>query len=224
VSDRDDEQPLAALLKRGLDKGRLEALTDGIIAVAMTLLVLDLKLDGTENISTDAHLLSHLLEIERTFNVYLVSFIVLGMYWIAHSLQFQFVRHVDRGMIWISLAFMLLVTLVPFTTNVMISYDELLVPIVLYGVNLFLLACTLILNINYLARHPALAEPGLTNEVVSFIHRRLVLFSLIPVLAICAAFVHPRLGLSAYFLMLVMHFFPHRVDGALRRLPGRKVP
>ena len=208
---------------RGLDKGRLEALTDGILAVAMTLLVLELKLDGNENISTDAHLWRHLLEIERTFNVYLISFVVLGMYWIAHSLQFHFVKHVDRGMIWINLLFMLLVTLVPFTTNVMIFYEDLLLPIVLYGANQFLLAFSLILNINYLARHPALAErrpdaggrhvhPPPPGAVLADPDRW----------PRCAAFVHTRLGLSVYFLMLVAHFFPRQIDGTLSRLKRRK--
>lgn len=224
MSEQQDYQPLGAISSRGLDKSRLEALTDGILAVAMTLLVLELKLDGTESISNETHLLNHLLEIERTFNVYMISFVVLGMYWIAHSLQFHYVKHVDRGMIWINLLFMLLVTLVPFTTNVMISLEQLVTPIVLYGVNQFLLAFTLILNINYLARHPALADPSLTPEAASFIHRRLVLFSLIPVAATCAAFVHTRLGLSIYFLMLVLHFFPSHVDGALTRLRRRGTP
>lgn len=222
MSEQDNYKQLGLLSVRGLDKGRLEALTDGIIAVAMTLLVLELKLDGNENISTDAHLWGHLLEIERTFNVYLISFVVLGMYWIAHNLQFHYVKHVDRGMIWINLLFMLLVTLVPFTTNVMIFYEDLVLPIVLYGANQFLLALTLILNINYLARHPALADEALTPEAVAFIHRRLVLFSLIPVAATLAAFVHTRLGLSLYFLMLVAHFFPRQIDGTLSRLKRRK--
>jgi uncharacterized membrane protein len=67
----------------------------------MTILVLDLKFDGTEAISTDAHLIRHPLEVERTFWVYLVSFIVLGMYRIAPTLQFHHGRRVDRGMIWV---------------------------------------------------------------------------------------------------------------------------
>lgn len=222
MSEQDDYKPLGLVSVRGLDKGRLEALTDGILAVAMTLLVLELKLDGNENISTDAHLWGHLLAIERTFNVYLVSFVVLGMYWIAHNLQFHYVKHVDRGMIWINLLFMLLVTLVPFTTNVMIFYEDLVLPIVLYGANQFLLAFSLILNINYLARHPALADTTLTPEAAAFIHRRLVLFSLIPIVATLAAFVHTRLGLSVYFLMLVAHFFPGQIDGTLSRIKRRK--
>ena len=59
---------------------------------------------------------------------------------------------------WINLAFMLLVTLVPFATNMMISYEQLTIPIVFYGLNQLLLAVALITNINYLGRRPELAE------------------------------------------------------------------
>lgn len=222
MSQEEDYQALGSLARRGLDKGRLEALTDGILAVAMTILVLDLKLEASDTITTDAHLLRHLLDVERTFNVYFVGFVVLGMYWIAHNLQVHYVRHVDRTLLWINLAFMLLVTLVPFATNMMITYELLTIPIVFYGLVQLLLAVALIANVNYLGRRPELADESLTPAVVAFIRRRLVLFATIPVVATAVAFVNTRAGLSVYFLMLVMHFFPHHVDRTIDRIARRK--
>lgn len=214
--------PLARLAASGFDKGRLEALTDGIMAVAMTLLVLDLKFDGTEKIATDAHLIAHLLEIERTFTVYIVSFVVLGMYWIGHHMQFHFVRRADRGVLWINLAFMLLVTLVPFTTNVMMNYEDLRAPVVMFGLNQLFLSWALLININYVARRPELREEHLTPEVVRFIHRRLLVFSLVPALSIAVAFVNTRAALYLYALMFFVHFFPFSLDKALAvRTPDR---
>lgn len=211
----DTANPLARFAAAGLEKNRLEALTDGIMAVAMTLLVLDLKFDGSEDIVTDAHLIDHLLAIERTFTVYIVSFVVLGMYWIAHHLQFQFIRRVDRGVLWINLAFMLLVTLVPFTTNVMMDYEQLVVPVVMFGVNQLLLSWALLLNINYVARRPALREETLTPDVVRFIHRRLLVFSMVPLLSIVMAFFQPRAALYLYVLMFAVHLFPFALDRAV---------
>jgi len=214
--------PLAKLAAAGLEKGRLEALTDGIMAVAMTLLVLDLKFDGTESIATDQHLITHLLELERTFTVYIVSFVVLGMYWIAHHLQFHFVKRVDRGVLWINLGFMLLVTLVPFTTNVMMQYESLRVPVVLFGVNQLLLSLSLLVNINYVARRPELRDDHLTPEVVGYIHRRLLVFSMVPALSIAVAFVSTRAALYLYMLMFLVHVFPAALDRTLgRRDPPR---
>ena len=197
-------------------KGRIEALTDGIMAVAMTILVLDLKFDGTEVISADDHLVRHLLAIERTFTVYLVSFVVLGMYWIAHHLQFHYVRRIDRGVMWINLAFMLLVTVVPFTTSIMIDYENLRVPVVMYGANQLLLSAMLLANLNYIGRRPALCEPALTPEVAGAIRRRLLLFSAVPALSMAVAVFNTRAALYLYFLMAVVHFFPRLPDAAPR--------
>ena len=203
---------------RAIAKGRLESLTDGILAVAMTILVLDLKFDGSENLSSDAHLISYLIDIGRTFAVYIVSFVVLGMYWIAHSMQFHYVRRVDRGMLWINLGFMLLVTTVPFTTSVMIRYEELLLPVVLYGVNQFLLGAMLVLNLIHLSRHRSLADESLTTGTIQFLYRRLAWFCGIPAASIAVAFFSTHAALYLYGLMAVVHFFPKPLDSGMRRL------
>jgi uncharacterized membrane protein len=217
MEDSERYAALGKLASTGLEKNRLEALTDGILAVAMTILVLDIKIEANDAILTDSHLIQHLLEVERTFSVYLVSFVVLAMFWISHTLQFHYVKRVDRRMLWISLVFMLLVTLVPFTTNLLISYETLLLPVVLYGVNLGLLAATLIANVNYLSRHPGLATGEFTPTVSAYIHRRLAIVALIPVAAIAMSFVSTRISLYMYFLMLLVHFLPREVDNHLPR-------
>ncbi len=217
MEDSERYAALGKLASAGLEKNRLEALTDGILAVAMTILVLDIKLEANDAIVTDAHLIRHLLDVERTFSVYLVSFVVLAMFWVSHTLQFHYVKRVDRRMLWISLVFMLLVTLVPFTTNVLISYETLLLPVVIYGINLTLLAATLIANVNYLARHPHLATAEFTPTVSAYIHRRLAIVALIPTMAIAMAFFSTRGSLYMYFLMLLVHFLPHEIDNRLPR-------
>jgi len=217
MEDGERYAALGKLASAGIEKNRLEALTDGILAVAMTILVLDVKLEASDAIVTDEHLVRHLLSVERTFSVYLVSFVVLAMFWVSHTLQFHYVKRVDRRMLWISLVFMLLVTLVPFTTNVLISYETLLLPVLLYGINLTLLAATLIANVNYLARHPNLATAEFTPTVSAYIHRRLAIVALIPVLAIAMAFFSTRVSLYMYFLMLLVHVLPREIDNRLPR-------
>lgn len=187
-------------------KGRLEALTDGIMAVAMTILVLDLKFDASEAIQTDTHLLTHLVELERTFTVYLVSFVVLGMCWIGHHAQFHFVRRADRGLMWINLAFMLLVTLVPFATSIMIDYEDLRLPCVLFGAVQLLLALTLLGNLGYVARRPALRDDALTPEIVASMRRRLLLLSAVPAVSMAIALVNTRAALYLYALTVVVQF------------------
>lgn len=201
-------------------KGRLEALTDGIMAVAMTILVLDLKFDASEAIQTDTHLLAHLVELERTFTVYLVSFVVLGMCWIGHHAQFHFVRRADRGLMWINLAFMLLVTLVPFATSIMIDYEDLRLPCVLFGAVQLLLALTLLGNLGYVARRPALRDDALTPEIVASMRRRLLLLSAVPAVSMAIALVNTRAALYLYALTVVVQFLQKPLAAVPRASAG----
>jgi uncharacterized membrane protein len=70
-----------------MEKSRIMALADGIFAVAMTLLVLDLKLPEGTKTTTDAQVWRQLVELRERFLIYGLSFIVLGTYWISHHFQ-----------------------------------------------------------------------------------------------------------------------------------------
>ena len=92
----DGERP--QLDRRGLAKSRIEALSDGIFAVAMTLLVLDIKSPVNFYFTTTGELLDYLLTLD-SFAMYVISFFVLAIFWIAHHLLFHYVRHVDRRLL-----------------------------------------------------------------------------------------------------------------------------
>ena len=86
-----------------MEKSRIAALVDGIFAVAMTLLVLDLKLPEGTSLSSDPAVWRQLFELTGRFSTYALSFIVLGIFWIGHHSLFHFVRRVSRDMLWLNL-------------------------------------------------------------------------------------------------------------------------
>lgn len=95
---------------------RLIAFSDAVMAVAITLLVLDLKLpDGM----SEDQLRSALAGLSRAFWCYLLSFIVIGMLWMAHHAQFAHIERVDALLLWLNLLFLMAVALIPFVTSVM---------------------------------------------------------------------------------------------------------
>jgi len=196
----------------GFGKTRIEALADGIFAVAMTLLVLDVKLPGTEPFVTDSALLERLLSLEHTFVIYFISFVVLGMFWIGHHAQFHYIRYVDHTLLWLNLFFMFGITSVPFSTDLLGDYHELRLPYMVYGFKLMLLAGLLVIQVVYLRRHPELAQPSLTPRIARRMIWRAGLFAAIPVLSMAAVFYNTRLGLYLYFLLAVVHFLPGRGD------------
>jgi uncharacterized membrane protein len=120
-------------------KGRIEALTDGIFAVAMTLLVLDLKLPQTLAGIDDAGLREALIALLPKLESYVISFLVLCIFWLGHHRLMHLVRGVDHLFLWRNLLFILFITFVPFTTSLMGEYRGLDDAPVVYGVNLALI-------------------------------------------------------------------------------------
>ena len=149
-----DEADGTMLDRRGLAKNRIEALADGIFAVAMTLLVLDIKSPQNRAFETTGDLVDHLVALEHSFAMYAISFLVLAIFWIAHHVLFHFVRHVDRRLLWLNISFLLLVTFVPFSTDLLGDHGHLTLPVVVYGMNLLALGALLDVQLRYLRAHP----------------------------------------------------------------------
>jgi uncharacterized membrane protein len=205
-------RPHSPPLGGGFGTNRIEALADGIFAVAMTLLVLDVKLPDGETFASSGALLDRLLSLEHTFVIYFISFVVLGMFWVGHHAHFHYIRSVDHTLLWVNLLFLFGITSVPFATDLLGDHNALRLPYFYYGGKLLFLAGLLIGQVAYLRRHPELAEPSLTRDVARRLVLRTALFATIPLLSMAAVFYNTRLALYLYFLLLVVHFLPGRVD------------
>lgn len=193
-------------------KARVETLVDGIFSVAMTLLVLDVRLPEGLRLETNADLLNHFSSVGQAFTVYVFSFVVLAMFWVAHNYQFHIVERVDRTLLWINLGFLLLTTMVPFTTNLVASHAHLWVAVAIYALNLALLGIGLLAHVGWMLRHPALASSELTPALGRRIQRRLILISAVPVLAALLAPFSPVWAMRSLLLLVVLHFLPHRAE------------
>jgi uncharacterized membrane protein len=216
----DTESPM--LDRRGLGKNRIEALADGIFAVAMTLLVLDIKSPPDLPIESTGALVRYLVALEHSFAMYAISFIVLAIFWIAHHVLFHFVRHVNRRLLWQNVAFLLLVTFVPFSTDLMGDHGHLQLPVIVYGLNLVALGALLELQLRYLRAHPALASPDLAAATAARLHQEVRLYAAIPLTSMALSFASPRAGMYAYLLLAVPAFARSRLDRLLH--PGGTPP
>ena len=212
----------AGFENRGLGKNRIEALADGIFPVAMTLLVLDIKPPAVPWFGTSRALAEHLGRLEHSFAMYAISFVVLGIFWFGHHLQFHYVRHVDRRLLWTNLVFLLFTVLVPFSTDLVGDHGHLLLPVAIYGVNLLVLATLLLAHLRHLAANAHLASPDLTAEAVAHMRRQVMMFAIVPVASIVASFYSPRLGMYLYLLLAVPAFVPGGIDRMTRADPGGK--
>jgi uncharacterized membrane protein len=191
-----------------MEKSRIAALVDGIFAVAMTLLVLDLKLPEGTKLSNDTAVWRQLFELTGRFSTYALSFIVLGTFWIGHHSLFHFVRRVSRHMLWLNLLFLLFITLLPFSTNLLSGHSHLQTPVLVYGINLLLLCFLSLLQLLYLEHHPELSHDQLSPSWIANSRRRLVIPMIIVVTSIAISFYKPTIAMGTYWLLFVFHFLP----------------
>jgi len=195
-------------------KPRVEALIDGIFAVSMTLLVLDIRIPDGVRLDSNADLSGHLAALGQAFEVYVFSFVVLAMFWVAHGIQFRFVARLDKPLLWVNFGFLLLTTTVPFTTNLLSGHGRLSAAVTLFAANLLLLDAGLLLHIHRLRSKPGLATPALTPMLGRSIELRLLAICAVPLIAAAVAQVAPEWGMRCLYLMALAHFSPRRTEEA----------
>jgi len=100
-----------------LSKSRIEALSDGVFSIAMTLLVL--KLEVPEHQHSNDEMLRQLLGLQPQFVSFVVTFLIAGGFWFLHHLTFHFIRHVNGFLVWVNLIFLMFVSLLPFSAGLM---------------------------------------------------------------------------------------------------------
>ena len=122
---------------------RLAALSDGIFGVAMTLLLLELHVPDKLQIHSEAELRHALLPLLPNLLVYLMSFITLGIFWVGQQTQLNHLKSSERHLTWLHMAFLFAVTLLPFSTRLLVDFIHLKTALLAYWGNIFLLGLTL---------------------------------------------------------------------------------
>jgi len=183
-----------------MSKGRLEAFSDGVIAILITIMVLELKVPH----GTDLAALSGFLPV---LSSYVLSFVFLGIYWSNHNHLFQAVKRVDGQILWANLHLLFWLSLVPFATAWMGENPQAPVPVAIYGVDLLLAGCAYFILARLLValhgRDSTLAKAigeDFKGIVSVFLYAAAVGF----------AFVRPTVSLALYVAVAVMWLVPDR--------------
>jgi len=199
---------------------RIEGLTDGIFAIAMTLLVIDLRLPELGQAFTDGTFWQAVSGLASHFLSFALSFVILGILWIGHHNQMHYIRKADRGFLWLNIVFFMFISLVPFSASVLAAASGLRLASVLYALNL--MAAGIVLNAiwQYALRHD-LVEEKLDPGLVRMVTIRILMAPAFYVAAILSAVLLPEpLGVHLshllFILPLLIYFFPASFDRWLR--------
>jgi uncharacterized membrane protein len=143
-----------------MEKSRLEAFSDGVFAIVITLLILDIRFPEV----TYDQFANALVSLFPRILAYVMSFIIIGLYWVVHHSSMHAIKKTDRGFLWLNILLLLGVSFIPFPTSLLGRYPFQAWPIVIYG--LTLIACNAVgyVMLVYVWYHPHLAIPEFNKK------------------------------------------------------------
>ena len=184
-----------------LPKNRIEALSDGIFAIAMTLIILDLK--TPENIPLNLEyeeLPLTLLNILPDVEAYAVSFLVLAVFWLRHQLQFRYLKFANRQIIVLSILFLMLIGFVPFSVGLVMRYNDIQLPTLIYIINLLLISVFLSVQGWYISKNKKIRFEEIEPEIL----KKYYVFSIVPIVIFSVSLIVSFFNLRLAFLLIYL--------------------
>jgi len=190
---------------RVIQTDRIESLADGIFAFSMTLLIVNIDIPqmSAQRAMTDlGPALQNLLPILSDF---VLSFILLAIFWDIHQRQFEGIEYIDRRLSWINIFLLLFVVFIPFSTELIATYDKSTLAVAVFNANLLSIGVLLFLTWYY-AQKNNLTDPKLTKE--ELYHFKIKNFIIIPVAtaALVLGFFTPAWCTLIYLIIPIIVF------------------
>ena len=183
---------------------RLETLEDGVFAIAMTLLVLNLKVPA----KLDNSLLKAILQIWPDLITFFGSFILLGVFWFGHRAALHFVKHADHIFHWLELILLMFVSIVPFSASLISKYYNEQAAIIIYGTNLIAIGITLTIQWYYASYNYRLIDSQVPKTVINFAKIRSIFAPVAYSIAVLLSFIDLKISLILFTIIPVLYILP----------------
>lgn len=187
---------------------RIESLTDGVFAIAMTLLVLNLNVPKLVGAITDENLWNAFVSGGTNFFSFTLSFVILGIMWSIHMRQFESIERVDKRATTLNTLRLFIVVLIPFTTSLNAQYGNLLLAQVLYPLNLFFLALITYLQGMYASNHRSFYRKYHQKDINAGQARSMVFVLATALVCVLTIFI----GNKAFFALLLIPIIGSMID------------
>jgi uncharacterized membrane protein len=195
-----------------LTKSRLEGLSDGIFAFAMTLLVIGLSVPDQANlVQSNEYVIQTLFTLHYAFLHYVLAFLVLGAFWLGHHAQLHPVKYIDRTFVWINLITLLFVALLPFTTSFSGDFSDVAIGSIVFQLNLFAVGIGMYCQWKYATTGNRLTETAINPGHIRRVSIHTLVVPVVSVICILAALAG-SLWSSALYMAIPF------VDYALERI------
>lgn len=192
------------IVRGGEEFARVLTFSDGLFAIAMTLLVVGIAVPTLSSPGDDGQLWDALQDLDSAYVSFFISFAVIGRYWIAHHQFFGLLRELDYGLIWLNMIYLAFIAFLPFPTALLGTYFENPVSVVVYAISIALVSGLEVVMLRH-AHRRRLFERRLPEDV----YRWGVLLSTLPVIffigSIPVAFLSTTVAVLLWFSGIPIH-------------------
>jgi uncharacterized membrane protein len=195
-----------------MSTSRIEAFSDGVFAIVITLLVLEIHVPSAQGKDISAALAHNLLALTPKFLTYILSFALVCIWWVAHHHLFHVLRRSDRGLLWLNSLFLLWLAFIPFPTALMGDFPGERIAVMGYGA-VSTLAGISFTCMRYYAFYPAkLVDERIDRRLLNSAMLKSVLNPVLHAIAVMLALVDTRLAIALYVILPLMFFFPSKLE------------
>jgi uncharacterized membrane protein len=183
---------------------RLAALSDGLFAIAMTLLVLDLRVPVVAAVHSEGDLWQALAALAPRLVAYLMSFLTLGIFWVGQQTQLNLFARGNRNLTWIHIAFLLFVSMMPFSTALLASFITFRIALAVYWLNILVLGLTLLWSWTY-ATAAGLVKDDVAAAARAAVRRRIVVAQTLYAVGMALCVVNTYVSLAVIVLVQLLY-------------------
>jgi len=207
------------------ETGRIEAFSDGVFAIAITLLVLDIKVPHFHDLTRGSGLFAALIEQWPVYIAFFISFITILIMWVSHHRLFNYIKRSDDTFLFLNGAVLLLVTFVPFPTALLseyIKYQDANVAAAIYSGTYLTIAALFNLLWWYASKKGRLLDKNADLCLVDNISKQYILAPPLYAIAFVFAFIYPAACITMCFVLAIFFAFTGKISRILPcELPGR---
>ncbi len=189
---------------------RIESLIDGIYAIAMTILILNIKVPS-ETIESET-LIKSLIDQMDLFYDYFLAFFLLALFWVGSHRQFHFIKKADHNFLWITITQLMFVVLIPYTTLISGRFRALQPAAVMFEVNILIVSVIMSFLWYYATKNRRLVDKDLDESIIISGKRRGQVASAVSVVAISVSFISPENSTLVYLSLPLLTRYVSRVN------------
>ena len=196
----------------GLTPNRLEAFSDGVFAIAITILILGITVPHFEGHATDKEITRGVLMLWPKVLSYIISFLVIGIFWVGHHIMFRFIKRVDRNFLWLNILLLMTASFFPFPVELLGEYSFQTVSIMLYGSTLLIIGLIFYATWAYASHNHRLIDKTLPDHIIHLGKKVVIMGPVVYALALVLYFINPYITLAIYILVPIVYILPSPID------------